>query len=131
MKHLEVVGAVITRDGKVLCAQRGEGGQLAGAWEFPGGKLEPGEKPEAALRREILEELDCTIEVDGLVTSTTYDYDFARITLTTYWSTLTDGTPRATEHAELRWVSPADLDALDWAPADVPAVRIIEGVLAT
>lgn len=131
MKHLEVVGAVITRDGKVLCAQRGEGGQLAGAWEFPGGKLEPGEQPEAALRREIHEELECTIEVGQEVTTTTYDYDFARITLTTYWSTLTKGTPQATEHAELRWVAPTELATLAWAPADVPAVRIIVDALAS
>lgn len=131
VKHLAVVGAVITRDGHVLCAQRGKGGQLAGAWEFPGGKLEPGEQPETALRREILEELDCVIEVGREVTTTTYDYDFARITLTTFWSTLTDGAPRATEHAELRWVRPADLSALEWAPADVPAVRIIEDALTS
>lgn len=130
MKEIAVVGAVITRDGLVLCAQRGDGGQLPGLWEFPGGKLEPGESPQEALSREILEELRCEIEVGDEVTTTTHTYDFARISLTTYWSTLVRGVPKATEHAEFRWVPPADLHSLEWAPADVPAVRLIEQAMA-
>lgn len=121
---IPVVGAVIVRDGAVLCARRGGAGPLAGRWEFPGGKVEPGETPVDALVREIEEELGCRVRVGAEVTTTAHP----PIVLTTYWSELECGEPRAVEHAEVRWVTAADLAALDWAPADVPAM---ERVLAT
>lgn len=122
---IEVVGAVIVRDGKVLCAQRGPDGKLPGMWEFPGGKLEPDERPEVALRREINEELDCDIEVHEHIVTTEHTYDFATIALATYVCTLVAGEPVKSEHADLRWVSPHEFDELEWAPADVPAVDIL------
>lgn len=124
-KQINVVGAVIVLDGKVLCAQRGPAGSLGGLWEFPGGKIEPGETPRDALVREIDEELRCEVVVGDEVTTTSYDYDFGTVTLTTFWCELVGGTPTLTEHAEVRWLPPSELDSIEWAPADVPAVDII------
>lgn len=125
-----MVGAVIERDGLILCARRGPGGPLGGTWEFPGGKIETGEAPREALVREIDEELRCEIAVGDEVTTTTYAYDFAVVTLTTFWCRLGSGTPVLTEHAEVRWVAPAELDRLEWAPADIPTVHIVKDVQA-
>jgi 8-oxo-dGTP diphosphatase len=127
-RHIAVVGAVIVRDGLVLCARRGPGGATGGMWEFPGGKIEPGEAPEAALEREILEELGCRVRVGTEVTTTTHAYDALVITLATYWCEVVDGDPVATEHEELTWLAPAELGGLAWAPADVPAVELVRRV---
>jgi 8-oxo-dGTP diphosphatase len=129
-KQIHVVGAVIIRDGLVLCAQRGEGGSLAGLWEFPGGKIEPGESPAAALEREIAEELGCTIEVGDLITTTSHEYEFGTVNLTTFYCRLTSGTPTTSEHAAIRWLPPTDLTTIEWAPADVPAVHVIQADFA-
>ena len=94
-------------------------------WEFPGGKIENGESPREALIREIDEELRCEVVVGDEVTTTTHEYDFGVVTLTTFWCELVAGTPTLTEHAEVRWLAPTELDQLEWAPADVPAVAII------
>lgn len=127
MGSLEVVGAVIMRDGRVLCARRGPGGETGGLWEFPGGKVEAPESPREALVREIREELGCEIEVGEHLTTTVHAYAAITISLATYRCTLAGGEPAPTEHTELRWVAPRDLPSLDWAPADLPAV----GLLAT
>lgn len=124
-KEINVVGAVIVKDGAVLCAQRGPFGSLAGMWEFPGGKIEPGETARAALEREIAEELECQVSVGDEVVSTRHEYDFGFVTLTTFYCELVEGTPNLTEHAEVRWLAPEALEALEWAPADVPAVKKI------
>lgn len=124
-KQINVVGAVIVRDGLVLCAQRGPSGALGGIWEFPGGKIEPGESPRDALVREIDEELRCEVVVGQEITTTTYLYDFGAVTLTTFWCELVSGIPTLTEHAAVRWLSPAELDSIEWAPADLPSVEII------
>ncbi|TNM46099.1 (deoxy)nucleoside triphosphate pyrophosphohydrolase [Nocardioides albidus] len=122
--EIEVVGAVIVRDGLVLCAQRGPGGEDGGRWEFPGGKVEPGESPRSALAREIQEELGCGVEVGAAVTTTRHQA--ARvIVLTTYWCRLTSGAPLPEEHAAIRWLPADQLDELDWAPADLPAVALV------
>ncbi|GAA1994425.1 (deoxy)nucleoside triphosphate pyrophosphohydrolase [Microbacterium pumilum] len=126
MRNYDVVGAVIIRDGFVLCAQRGSAGLLGGLWEFPGGKIEPGETPQQALVREIAEELDCFVSVGAEVALTHHQYEFGVVRLQTFYCQLLTGTPSATEHAELRWVAPTDLSALEWAPADIPAVDKIE-----
>lgn len=128
-KSIDVVGAVIQDHGRVLCAQRGPKGALAGLWEFPGGKVEPGESARAALQREITEELRCDVEVGETITTTRYEYDFAIVNLTTFWCTLVAGTPQLTEHAEVRWLRGPELGELEWAPADVPAVHLIEAAL--
>ena len=123
---IDVVGAVIIRDGLILCAQRGPGGSLAGMWEFPGGKVEPGETPQAALAREITEELCCQIIVGQPIASTRHETGSATITLHTYYCTLIAGEPEALEHAQVSWVSPGDLGQLPWAPADIPTVERIQ-----
>ena len=124
-KQIKVVGAVMVRDGRVLCAQRGPLGSLPGRWEFPGGKIEPGETARHALEREIAEELGCTVDVGAELTTTTHAYDFGEVTLTTYWCTLTSGALQLREHADVRWLPTQELESLDWAPADIPAVRMI------
>ena len=126
MRAVDVVGAVVVRDGRILCARRGLDAELGGMWEFPGGKVEPGESPRDALVREITEELGCRVRVGEELTTTTYEYEFATVTLTTYWCDLESGEPAPTEHAELRWLGPADLDQLPWAPADLPSVEILQ-----
>jgi len=130
-KQINVVGAVIVRDGEVLCAQRGPNGALGGMWEFPGGKIEAGETPREALRREIVEELECHVTTGDQVETTTYEYDFGIVTLTTFYCELVDAaTPTLTEHAEVRWLTPDALLDLDWALADIPAVERIQADFA-
>lgn len=121
-KRINVVGAVLTDGTKVLAAQRGEGMSLAGMWEFPGGKIEQGETPQDALRRELQEELLCAAEIGEKVETTEYEYDFGTVTLTTYFGTIIDQEPTLTEHSDVRWIDAKDLRSLIWAPADIPAV---------
>lgn len=95
---------------------------LPGRWEFPGGKIEAGEAPERALERELREELECEVEVGQQIETTLHEYDFGVVSLTTFYCSLVGEEPRLTEHSEIRWVPVAELDTLEWAPADIPAV---------
>lgn len=124
-KQIVVVGAVIVRDGMILCAQRGSSGALGGMWEFPGGKVEANESPREALIREIAEELGCRVDIGDELMTTTHEYDFGFVTLTTFFCALIDGEPRLTEHQAVIWLSPDELLSIDWAPADIPAVELI------
>lgn len=124
-KEINVVGAIIVDGTKVLAARRGAEMSLPGMWEFPGGKIEAGETPREALIRELQEELLCTAEIGHEVVSTRHEYDFGFVTLTTFYSKLLDDEPRLTEHSEIRWLEAANLNAVEWAPADIPAVDIV------
>lgn len=124
LKSIDVVGAILVEKGKVLCAQRGESKSLAHLWEFPGGKIEVGETPQEALVREIKEELKIEVEVrPEKFEKTSYHYDFGLVNLTTFICLLKKGTPQLTEHSAVKWLKPAELSELQWAPADIPAVE--------
>lgn len=122
---IRVVGAAIVQNGRVLCAQRGPDKSLAGLWEFPGGKIEAHETPRQALHREIEEELRCEVEVAEEVCTSTYQYDFGTVELTTFICHLVNGTPHLTEHHAIRWMPPTGMPSLNWAPADIEAASII------
>lgn len=124
-KIINVVGAAIVKDGTVLCAQRGPGKSLSGYWEFPGGKIEAHETAREALHREIEEELRCEVDVADEVCTSEYHYDFGTVRLTTFVCHLTSGTPRLTEHTDIRWLVPSAMPELDWAPVDREAVAIL------
>ena len=130
IRRISVVGAVIAREGRILAAQRGSEGSLPGLWEFPGGKIEPGETPRGALEREIEEELSCEVDVGDEVATTTHEYEFGQVTLTTFRCRLVSGEPRLTEHASIRWLLPSELDDVQWAPADIPAVERLKAELS-
>ncbi|MFT7765956.1 (deoxy)nucleoside triphosphate pyrophosphohydrolase [Clavibacter tessellarius] len=124
MAGLEVVAAVLIRDGRALACRRAPHTSGAGTWEFPGGKVEPGEAPRAALAREIREELGIDVTVGALVDRSEVPVGDRVIDLACYLADPVGDMPAAsTDHDELRWVPLADLGALDWSAPDLPAVR--------
>lgn len=124
MKDIHVVGAILIKDQRILCAQRGGEKSLAYLWEFPGGKIEAGETAQAALKRELAEELEITVDLaPDIFDDSTYEYDFGRVHLTTIICQLKEGEPILTEHEAIKWLKPNELKNLDWAPADLPAVE--------
>ncbi|MGQ9558115.1 MAG: 8-oxo-dGTP diphosphatase MutT [Desulfurispora sp.] len=120
---INVTAAILINDGKVLIAQRGEGDRLAHRWEFPGGKIEPGETPEACLIREMREEFQVEIGVDGFFGESVYQYEHITVQLLAYLAHLVEGEPRPTAHEAFRWVTVEELAGFDFAPADVPLVE--------
>ncbi|EKB55582.1 (deoxy)nucleoside triphosphate pyrophosphohydrolase [Falseniella ignava] len=127
VKQIKVVGAAIVdpKTGHILIGQRGPTQSLAGMWEFPGGKIEPGETEPEALMREIQEELNLSIEVNEAIDTASYQYDFGQVTMTVYYATLRGGELKRLEHAEIRWVSVEELADFNWAPVDIPIVNTI------
>lgn len=118
MKTIEVVAAIICSGPKIFATQRGYGDHKGG-WEFPGGKLEPGETPEAALVREIKEELDTEISVDRFLQTVEYDYPAFHLTMHCYFCSIKSGNLVLKEHAAARWLTLETLDSVDWLPADL------------
>lgn len=125
---IPVVCALIIRDDRVLIAQRPAGKHLALKWEFPGGKVEPGEEAAAALVREIREELGCEIETIEALPSVSHRYERGEIELMPFLCKLTaqSSEPHPHEHVAVEWVRAAELDGYDLAAADLPVVRLLE-----
>jgi len=121
--HLHVVAAVIVRDNTILCAQRKAGGELSRMWEFPGGKVEPGESHREALEREIDEELNLRIQAGEHIHTVEHRYAAFSISLHAYRATILSGVPSLNEHLAIRWLQAEELRMLDWAPADLPIVE--------
>lgn len=120
-----VTAAVLEKDGKILLAQRKRGDALAGKWEFPGGKLEPGETPEACLRRELREEFGVETEIGAFVCSSEFEYKHARIELLVYRARHVAGEFRLNDHDAIAWVKPGELSGYDLASADIPVVKVL------
>ncbi|MET9297988.1 MULTISPECIES: (deoxy)nucleoside triphosphate pyrophosphohydrolase [Micromonospora] len=126
-----VVGAAIIEGGRVLACERSAPPEVAGRWEFPGGKVEPGEAETDALARECAEELGVRVAVGARV-GRDVRMAHGRSVLRVYAARLLHGDePKALEHAELRWLTAAELDSVDWLPADVPIVAALRPLLDT
>lgn len=123
---IDVTAAVLIENGHVLIARRRPGASQAGLWEFPGGKIRPGESPARCLEREIAEELGIRIVVGEFFGESVYAYEDKTIRLLAYRVRRTDGEASANEHAELAWVSVADLTRYRFCPADVPFVEKLQ-----
>ena len=117
MKRIEVVAAIIRKEGRIFATQRGYG-EWKDWWEFPGGKMEPGETPEEALKREIREELSTEICVDELLCTVEYDYPKFALTLHCYLCSLVTEALHLNEHEAARWLAKDELDSVKWLPAD-------------
>ena len=125
METVDVVAAVIERGGAVLGTQRGRG-EMRGGWEFPGGKVEPGETPEEALVREIREELDVRVEVGPLLSEVDYDYSTFHLHMRCYRCRICSGEPTLREHLAARWLDASSIDSVEWLPADEEVIRAIK-----
>ena len=117
MGDIEVVAAIICKDGSYFATQRGYG-EFEGMWEFPGGKIEPGESREVALRREIQEELGIDRIIENLLCTTEYDYPSFHLTMHCYLCSVASGDIELREHKSARWLTAETLDSVEWLPAD-------------
>ena len=118
MKNIEVVAAIIIKDGNVFATQRGYG-EFKGWWEFPGGKIEAGEDPQSALVREIKEELDAEISVGKLLQTVEWDYPTFHLTMHCYICSLNSESMHLNEHEASAWLTKNSLDSVKWLPADL------------
>ena len=118
MNTTEVVAALIRDGGRFLICQRGSGKARGLKWEFVGGKVEPGETPQQALIRECREELAITLDVGALYMDVLHNYPDLRIHLSLYCASIAEGQPKLLEHNDLRWITPQEIDAYDFCPAD-------------
>jgi 8-oxo-dGTP diphosphatase len=125
MKTIEVVAAIIEHKSKILCVQRGPSkyDYVSKKWEFPGGKIEANESAQDAIKREISEELHLEIIDANFFTSVTHQYPDFKIKLDFFNCSVVNPDLVLTEHIESAWLVPAEMDALDWAAADIPAVE--------
>ena len=130
-KTVEVVAAIIERDGSVLATQRGYG-EFENGWEFPGGKVEPRETPEEAVVREIREELKVDIAVERYLVTVEHDYDTFHLSMRCYLCSMFEDHVTLLEHHAAKWLDAESIDSVDWLPADVKVVDAIKaaGILA-
>lgn len=127
MKTVKVVAAVITASNEngekmIFATQRGYG-EFKDGWEFPGGKVEPGETPQAALKREIMEELETEIEVGNLIETIEYDYPTFHLSMDCFWAEIVKGDLVLREHEAAKWLTKEQLESVDWLPADLGLVE--------
>ena len=125
MKTVRVVAAVIESDHKIFATQRGYG-EFKGGWEFPGGKIEPGETPQQALVREIEEELDTEIEVGELIDTVEYDYPSFHLSMDCFWCKIVKGNLVLLEAEASKWLAKDELYSVEWLPADAGLIEKIE-----
>ncbi len=129
MKTIKVVAAIIRDGDSIFATQRGYG-EYKDGWEFPGGKVEPGETPQEALVREIKEELDADIVVGKLLTTVEHDYPEFHLSMDCFWAELKDGSQlKLLEHEAARWLSLDCLYEVEWLPADIRVVKAIKAEL--
>ncbi len=126
-RPVRVTAAIIERDGRVLIAQRKPGKHMGGKWEFPGGKIEPGETPAQSLARELEEELSLRAQVGSFLCRTQWEGDGLSLELLVYRVKGFTGNPVLREHREIRWVEPRELVSLDLADSDRKIVEILYG----
>ena len=127
-KYVKVVGAIIVKDGRIFATQRGYG-EFEGGWEFPGGKVEPGETSEEAVVREIREELATEIAVDSYFDTVEYDYETFHLSMDCYVCHVVFGKLELLEHEAAKWLGKGELNSVGWLPADVALVSELEEML--
>lgn len=125
MKTVHVVSGIILKDGKILSAQRG-GGKYKGKWEFPGGKVETGESPKDALKRELMEEMDVEIEVKEKFISIEYSYPDFNLEMDCYICNLITEDIKLNYHTDIRWLLPEHLKSVTWLDADIEVIEKLE-----
>lgn len=130
MKTIRVVAAVIKAENEkeqpvIFATQRGYG-ELKGGWEFPGGKIEEGETPQKALKREIMEELDTEIAIGKLIDTIEYDYPTFHLSMDCFWCEIIKGNLVLKEHEAAKWLGKDELDSVEWLPADVKLIEKIK-----
>jgi mutator protein MutT len=128
-KPIIVTAAIMVKANKVFAARRNPGSHMASFWEFPGGKIEAGETPEACLVRELFEEFGIVTQVGAFFGENTHDYGTKTIQLLAYQVTHVSGEFELMAHDQSRWLSPDELDQVKWAPADIPLVALYRGHL--
>jgi 8-oxo-dGTP diphosphatase len=119
----KVTAVLLKHNGKLLISKRDKKRKLGNLWEFPGGKIELGETLEECLTREIKEEFQITINVQGYYDESIFEYEFGTINLLVYWASWVNGEIKATEHEDYKWVTIAELHIYTFAPADIPIVE--------
>ena len=124
MKSIRVVAAVIRDNDRIFATQRGYG-NYKGWWEFPGGKIEAGETPQEALKREIREELDTLVEVGDLIACVEYDYPEFHLSMDCFWCTVLEGNLHLNEAEDARWLTKENLMGVKWLPADLEVLEVI------
>ncbi len=123
MKEINVVAAIIEREGRYLICQRPEDKALGGKWEFVGGKIERGETPQQALVRECREEMAMVVEVGELFEKVSFDYGDRLVHLHFFFSKIVENEPILLEHSAMAWTTPEEMKKYDFCPADRPVVE--------